>query len=81
MSPSSNDGLVQQQKDFKKVSVGILQFDAEGERIDEFASLNRFLFYKSVVILFGDYFEKEIYLGYREGIAFMILCYYSTKYF
>ena len=41
------------------------QFDAEGERIDEFASLNRFLFYKSVVILFGDYFEKEIYLGYR----------------
>ena len=35
------------------------------KNIDEFASLNRFLFYKSVVILFGDYFEKEIYLGYR----------------
>ena len=58
MSPSSNDGLVQQRKDFKKC-VGILQFDAEGERIDEFASLNRFLFYKSVVILFETISKKK----------------------
>ena len=78
MSPSSNDGLVQQRKDFKQC-VGILQFDAEGERIDEFASLNRFLFYKSVVIL-CRLFRKRNILG-SSGIAFMILCYYSTRSF
>ena len=78
MSPSSNDGLVQQRKDFKKC-VGILQFDAEGERIDEFASLNRFLFYKSVVILCRLFRKRNIHGS--SGIAFMILCYYSTRSF
>ena len=53
-------------KILKKVCVGILQFDAEGERIDEFASLNRFLFYKSVVILWRLFRKRNILgLGYQ----------------
>ena len=63
MSPSSNETVwFNNEKILKSVYRYFAQFDAEGERrIDEFASLNRFLFYKSVVILVGDYFEKEIY--------------------